>query len=97
LWLIAREAGGSMRDALSLLDQVITSAEGAIEQDAILNLLGVIDRKIIFDISEAILRGNMSGFLDTLDEACRRGHDIKKLYADLLEQFRNLLVVKIGK
>ena len=45
IWLIAREAGGSMRDALSLLDQVIASADGRISYDEILDVLGVIDRK----------------------------------------------------
>ncbi|UCH21044.1 MAG: DNA polymerase III subunit gamma/tau [Deltaproteobacteria bacterium] len=97
LWLMAREAGGSMRDALSLLDQVMTCAKGRITYEDVLEILGIIDRKFIFDISNAVLSGEVAEFLDCLDTVYDRGHDMKKLYADLLEHFRNLLVIKIGK
>ncbi len=86
-----------MRDALSLLDQVMSCAEGAITHDHILDILGVIDRKIIFDISGAILRGDIPQILETLDEIYNHGHDMKRLYTDIIEHFRNLLIVKMGK
>jgi DNA polymerase-3 subunit gamma/tau len=97
LWLIAREAAGSMRDALSLLDQVMACSEDTITYEDVLNTLGIIDRKFIFDISSAALNGDVAALLDCLNTAYDRGHDMKKLYADLLEHFRNLLVIKIGK
>ncbi len=97
LWLLAREAGGSMRDALSLLDQIMAFGEGAITYEQVLDVLGIIDRKIIFDISEAVLQKDSYLLLNILDEVYQRGHDIRKLYADLLEHFRNMLVVKMGK
>lgn len=95
--LIARESGGSMRDALSLLDQVITCAEGAITHEQILDILGIIDRAILFDISSAIFKGEVSKILDILTEIYDHGHNLKELYSDLIEHFRNLLVVKMGK
>lgn len=97
LELIAREAGGSMRDALSLLDQVISCVQGSITHDKVLDILSVIDRKIIFDISGAVLRGDLPAILDILDDIYARGYEMQKLHADLVEQFRNLLVVKMGK
>jgi DNA polymerase-3 subunit gamma/tau len=97
LGLIAREAGGSMRDALSLLDQVVLCAEDTIGHDHVLDILGVVDRKVLFDISEAVIRGDIAAILDILDDMYDHGHDMKKLYAELLEQFRNLLIVKMGK
>jgi len=97
LELIAREAGGSMRDALSLLDQVISCVQGSITHDKVLDILSVIDRKIIFDISGAVLRGDLPAILDILDDIYARGYEMQKLYAELVEQFRNLLVVKMGK
>ena len=97
LELIAREAGGSMRDALSLLDQVISCVQGSITHDKVLDILSVIDRKIIFDISGAVLRGDLPAILDILDDIYARGYEMQKLYADLIEQFRNLFVVKMGK
>jgi DNA polymerase-3 subunit gamma/tau len=97
LELIAREAGGSMRDGLSLVDQVMTCAKEKITHEQVLDILGVIDREIIFNMSKAILVGDISEILDILDEIYCAGHDLKKFYADLVEHFRNLLVVKIGK
>jgi len=97
LGLIAREAGGCMRDGLSLLDQIISSASGPIDLDQVLNLLDVVDRKVLFEISSAILQNNTSGFLDILHQIYSHGHDLKKFYADFLEHIRNLLVLKMGK
>jgi DNA polymerase-3 subunit gamma/tau len=97
LMLIAREAGGSIRDALSLLDQIMACSEGTISYKDILDILGVADRKIIFDISNAILRKDIPEALNVVDEIYDRGYEMKKFYADIIEHFRNLLVVKMGK
>ncbi len=96
LGLIAREAGGSMRDALSLLDQLMTCTKGLVRHEQVLDILGVIDRKIIFDLARSILDGDIIAVLDLLDDVYDRGIDIKKLYADLLEHFRNLLIAAMG-
>jgi len=97
LGLIAREAGGSMRDGLSLLDQVMSCTKGTITHEQMIDILGVIDREILFNLSKAILRADIPEVLDILDEIYSAGHDMKKLYADLIEHFRNLLVVKMVK
>jgi DNA polymerase-3 subunit gamma/tau len=97
LGLIAREANGSMRDGLSLLDQVMSCTQGVIEHDQVLDILGVIDRDIIFKISSAVIKKDITEILDILDEVYSAGHDMKKLYTDLIEHFRNLLIVKMGK
>ncbi len=97
LGLIAREAGGSMRDGLSLLDQVMSCTKGTITHEQMIDILGVIDREILFNLSKAILQADIPEVLDILDEIYSAGHDMKKLYADLIEHFRNLLVVKMVK
>jgi DNA polymerase-3 subunit gamma/tau len=97
LGLIAREANGSMRDGLSLLDQVMSCTPGKIDLDQVLDILGVIDRDIIFRLSNAVIQGDIKEILDILDEVYGAGHDTKKLYGDLIEHFRNLLIVKMGK
>ena len=96
LGLIAREAGGSMRDALSLLDQIMACTQGSMTHEQVLDLLGVIDRKMIYDLAQAVLDADVPAVLDVLDDIYDRGHDMKKLYADLLEHFRNLLVAALG-
>jgi len=97
LMLIAREAGGSIRDALSLLDQIMACSEGTISYKNILDILGVADKKIIFDISNAILQKDIPEALNVVDEIYARGYEMKKFYAEIIEHFRNLLVVKMGK
>ncbi len=97
LQLIAQESGGSMRDALSLLDQIMSCSDGEITHERVLNILGVVDRKIIFDISSAILNREITTLLDVIDNLYNRGHDIIKLYSTLIEHFRNLLIVKMGR
>jgi len=96
VWLIAREAGGSMRDALSLLDQVMACCGAAVTEEQVLEILGIMDRKIIFDISEAVFRRDVPALLDIIDETYDKGHDMKRLYTGLVEHARNLVVVKMG-
>jgi len=97
LVLIGREATGSMRDALSLLDQVLSCFKGSVSHDQVLDILGVIDRKYVFDLCSAILQGDIAVILDALDNCYHRGHDLKKLFANLLGHLRNLLIVKLGQ
>jgi len=91
--LIARESGGSIRDSLSLLDQVMASGAKAIPHDQVVDTLGVIDRQQIHELAEALLSGDAKQFIGALDETFDRGHDVKKLFSDLLEYFRNLMVL----
>jgi DNA polymerase-3 subunit gamma/tau len=92
--LIARESGGSVRDSLSLLDQVIACGQNVIPHSQILETLGVIDRSQLRQLASALLAGEPLPFLSALDELFDRGHDIKKLFADLLEYFRDLWVIQ---
>jgi DNA polymerase-3 subunit gamma/tau len=94
LELIARESGGSVRDGLSLLDQVICSGKKAISHSDVLETLGVVDRSQLHQLAAAVLAGEPLPFLSTLEELFDRGHDIKKLFSDLLEYFRDLWVVQ---
>jgi DNA polymerase-3 subunit gamma/tau len=97
LLVISQEADGSMRDALSLLDQILSFSEGAVTHDVVISLLGVIDRQYIFDFSQAVLNGDIVEVLDLLEAGYENGIDLKRLYNTLVEHFRNLLVVKISK
>ena len=97
LTLIAKEAGGSMRDALSLLDQVMACSSDEASEQEVIKLLGVIDRETIFNFSDALLNGDAPTVLQIIDQLHDRGHDLKRFYFELLEHFRNLVVVKISR
>jgi len=97
LLIIAQEAGGSMRDSLSLLDQILSFSDGAVTHETVINLLGVIDRQYLFDFSQAVINGDIGEVLNLLETGYENGLDLKRLYTSLVEHFRNLLVVKISK
>ena len=97
LWLISRESEGSMRDALSLLDQVMAFAVDAeVSHEAVVDLLGVIDRQTVFDLTAGILIKDVPRILDIVEALYNRGIDLKRAYGDLLRHTRDLMVVKLG-
>ena len=94
--LIASEADGSIRDSLSLLDRIISSSHTKeITHENILQNLGIIDRKIIFDMSFALLESNRVKVFELIDKVYELGFDLKKFYSSVIKHFRNLVVVKI--
>ncbi len=96
LQLLAREASGSMRDALSLLDHVMAYSQGEVSDDEVLDSLGAIDRKVIFDLAAALIACDVVATLNLVDDIYNQGHDVKRLYMQTLEHFRHLLVVRMG-
>jgi DNA polymerase-3 subunit gamma/tau len=92
LALIAREAEGSMRDAESLLDQVVSFAGAKVEDNHITDILGIIDRALIFETSSAVLQGSAIECFEIVDKIYNYGYDIREFYRSLMDQFRDLLV-----
>jgi DNA polymerase-3 subunit gamma/tau len=72
-------------------------SEGEVTENQVLDSLGAIDRKAIFDLSSALLAGNVLGALNLLEALYNDGHDLKRLYGEVLDHFRNLLLVKMGQ
>ncbi|MEI7747551.1 MAG: DNA polymerase III subunit gamma/tau [Chlorobiaceae bacterium] len=99
LQLIGRKAQGSMRDAQSILDQVIAfSAEndhnGAISYLGVADLLNYIDDDTMFDVTDAVMDGNPSKMLDVAQFVIRNGYDEQDFLEKLVEHLRNFLVVQ---
>jgi DNA polymerase-3 subunit gamma/tau len=95
LALIAREAAGSMRDGLSLLDHVLSCADGPVTAQHISDLLGVMERKHLLDFSGAVFARDIDAVLEKIDAVWRHGHEIKRFYADLVSHFHQLALLKI--
>jgi DNA polymerase-3 subunit gamma/tau len=95
--LLAREAGGSIRDALSLLDHVVACAEGPITVPFITELLGFVDRGRLFDFAEAIFRRDIAHMLSAIDDIWSRGFEIRRFYSDLIGHLHHLVMVKMGE
>ena len=95
LRMLAREAGGSMRDAERMLETAIASLDGKVSETDVASILGVASRSRVFAIVESILAKNAAGALGTVRELHRRGANLESLGRDLLELLRNLAVAKL--
>ncbi|AKV02056.1 DNA polymerase III subunits gamma and tau [Labilithrix luteola] len=93
--VLAREAAGSMRDAMSLLDQVIAYGSEKISAEDVARVLGVADREIMNKLTGAILAGDAPTVLEVLDAVARQGFDLVHLCRDLLHHVRNVVVAKV--
>jgi len=92
LALIATEAEGSMRDAESLLDQVVSFTGQKVEDRHVIEILGIIDRDTMMGATRAIIEGSPKACLEIVDQIYNYGYDIKEFYKALMGQFRNLLI-----
>ena len=95
-WL-AREAEGSMRDAQSILDRVISYAGKQINDEDIAEVLGIVDKSLLVRTSRAILDKDAKGCLDIVNDLFHFGYDTRQFYQAFLEHLRNLIIVKISK
>ena len=95
--LLTREAEGSMRDAQSLLDQAISFAGNEVRDEDVAEVLGVIDRRLLYDISLAIANHDSQRCLEILDSIDQYGYDFRHFSRELLEHFRNLMVVYVAE
>jgi len=95
LELITRESGGSLRDAESILDQVLAYRPGEIREEDIVNILGIVDRTTIHRMLEAVIHHQPDRALKILDEVYRLGFNLSKFSTQILEHFRDLLVISI--
>ncbi len=99
LQLIGRKAQGSMRDAQSILDQVIAFSaendhEGAISYQGVADLLNYIDDDTMFDVTDAVVAQNPAKMLDVAQFVIKNGYDEQDFLEKLVEHLRNFLVVQ---
>jgi DNA polymerase-3 subunit gamma/tau len=92
--LIAQAAEGSMRDAQSLLDQAIAFSGQDIRDDDLKEILGAIDRDLLFAGSSLVLGQDAAAVFPLVEKIMERGYDIRAFYKDLILHFRNLLLAR---
>lgn len=97
LMLIAREAEGSMRDAQSLLDQVISYGGKEIRDEDVEEILGVIDQKILYETIEAIADQDPQRCIEVVQHLYHYGYDIQHFCRELLHYLRDLILIKVSR
>jgi DNA polymerase III subunit gamma/tau len=93
---IARSGEGSMRDAQSALDQVISFAGARITKEDVEMALGIAGADILTRIIESIAANKPADAITVVDDIVMRGHDLRNFCRDLLAHFRDLLVSKVS-
>src|SRR4051812_5501164 len=96
---IAREAAGSMRDAMSLLDQVIAwvGTEGEkLTAEGVARVLGVADRVVLHRLAEAVIGGDAGASVRIVGELAREGYDLPHVARDFLAHLRDLVIAKVS-
>ncbi|MFC5067499.1 DNA polymerase III subunit gamma/tau [Flaviflagellibacter deserti] len=95
LALVARAAEGSVRDALSILDQAIAHGGGAVEAEAVRQMLGLSDRGRVVDLFEVVMKGDAAGSLAVFRELYDGGSDAAVVLADLAEFVHYVTRIKL--
>ncbi len=102
LALLARSAGGAMRDALSLFDQIISSVSSgsvkaaAIGKETVENILGLVKDDFLNQFLTQVADKNAKGVLESIRQALNEGYDLSQFLKELRESYRQMLIQKCG-
>jgi DNA polymerase III subunit gamma/tau len=91
---VARGAEGGLRDAESMLDQLVAFCGEKISENDVLDVFGFTSEQIVVDLTGRILRGETPGAIDLLHQQSEAGKDMMRLMSDLIAYLRDLLVFK---
>ncbi len=93
LQLIAEEAAGGLRDALSLFEQALAYAEGDLTENDVLSVLGSVGRDVFFDLTAAVLRRDLTAALLIVNDVSAAGRDLQHFTQQAIAYYRDLMVV----
>jgi DNA polymerase-3 subunit gamma/tau len=94
IYLIAQESDGSLRDALSLLDQLVATFGTDINHEEATRILGLLDKQLLRKAVSSIFNKDTKMCLETLNEASLKGVSPKRFAEDLLKMLRNALIIR---
>jgi DNA polymerase-3 subunit gamma/tau len=90
--ILAVQADGGMRDALSMLDQCVGNADGQIDEGLVRDLLGLIGRDWLFSLSDAVFQGRGSVVIKAVDDVIRMGKEPQIILTELVEHLRAIML-----
>ncbi len=94
IYLIAQESEGSLRDALSLLDQLVATFGTDIKHEEASRILGLLDNQLLMRVVSAIFKKDTKMCLESLNEASLKGVSPKRFADDLLKMLRSALIIR---
>lgn len=96
LFMIAKKADGSMRDAQSLLDQVLAYGKERLTLEDVLSIFGIVHTDVYYHIMHAISNKDATAIIQLLHDILDKGNDIQELLNGILDYIRNILLLKVG-
>ncbi len=96
LELVARQSTGSLRDAESLLDQLIVYSDDIIDLKTVQTLLGVMNSEAVAEFANALITNDMAAGLEDINKLVQSGADLKRFNRELVEHLRSLMLVKVN-
>lgn len=96
LFAVSKAASGSLRDALSILDQMGAASKKSIRAQDVTSMLGIVEIDLLFRLADHLAKKDCAAALKVFDDIINQGKDIRQLARDLVEHFRNLMVIKVG-
>jgi len=94
LLIIAKKGDGSMRDAQSIFDQVVSFCGTTITSQQVSAALNIVDAEIFFNVSDVVKAKDTKRALELVDEIINSGYDVKEFLSGVSEHFRNFLIAK---
>lgn len=95
--LIAELANGSMRDGLSILDRCAACSESTLKRADVVEIVGIVDKSVLFDISDAIAEEDTGRALSGADSFLSRGKEAQSFIEDFIMHYRNLLIARASE
>ncbi|MBU0548177.1 MAG: hypothetical protein KJ710_04235, partial [Candidatus Omnitrophica bacterium] len=97
LFAVAKSSDGSLRDAESVLDQLVSFSQGSVSLKDAISVLGMVEQEVLFALTDKIIQKDPQGALKLFNEVIDDGKDPGVLLINLIEHFRNLMVAKVSK
>jgi len=94
LTMVARKGDGSMRDSLSILDQVLAFCGDQVWDEEVVSLLGVVDRRLLLDATAAVFGRDTRAVLGIVARVNEFGYNVRQFCGELIDHLRNLLILK---
>ncbi|MCG8430961.1 MAG: DNA polymerase III subunit gamma/tau [Candidatus Omnitrophica bacterium] len=93
---IARSCDGSLRDAESILDQLVSFSSGEVSLTDVVSVLGLVEQEALFELTDKLIARDARGALEIFNRVIDEGKDIAVFLNEMITHFRNLLVARIS-
>ncbi|MDD5196393.1 MAG: DNA polymerase III subunit gamma/tau [Candidatus Omnitrophica bacterium] len=97
LFAIAKAGDGSLRDAESILDQLVAFSKDKVSLQDVISVLGLVEQDALFEITDKIIEKNPKAALELFNKLTEEGKDISVFLNNLIEHFRNLMIAKVTR